>query len=409
MRILFITQWFDPEPTIKGLLFARELVERGFDVEVITGYPNYPGGVIYPGYRVRLLQREILDGVFVTRLPIYPSHNKSPVLRILNYVSFGMSSFLYGLFFARGFDVIYAYHPPLTVGVVAVLLRLLKRIPVVYDIQDMWPDTLRATGMIKNLTILKLIENICLWVYRNVDQIVVLSPGFKRLLVERGVPNAKIDVIYNWANEALLLNSIQRNKPSIFEEKDKFYVAFAGNMGKAQNLDVVLDAANILKKSLPKVCFVMIGGGVELSSLKIRAQKLDLVNVVFIPAVPMSEVGAYIAGADILLVHLQKDPLFTITIPSKVQAYMSVGKAQIMALEGDAEDLIKASGGGVVVEPGNALALAEKISIMSKYSRKEMCDIGEKAKIFYDSSLSLDIGVSKFSEIFKRIKFNKNF
>ncbi|MNE41437.1 putative glycosyl transferase [compost metagenome] len=156
-RVLLLTQWFDPEPTFKGLVFARELVAQGFEVEVVTGFPNYPGGKLYPGYRIKLIQREVIDGVTVTRLPLYPSHGQSGIGRVLNYISFAASSLLYGLFGAKKPDVIYAYHPPLTVGIAAAFIRLLRRVPVVYDIQDMWPDTLRATGMFSNEKALRIV------------------------------------------------------------------------------------------------------------------------------------------------------------------------------------------------------------------------------------------------------------
>ena len=160
-RILLITQWFDPEPTFKGILFAKELVARGFEVEVITGFPNYPGGVLYEGYRIKLIQKEKVDGVLITRVPLFPSHDKSKFGRIANYISFALSSLIYGLIFAKRPHLIYAYHPPLTVGVSAIIIKLFRRVPIVLDIQDMWPDTLRATGMISNSYILGFIKKIC--------------------------------------------------------------------------------------------------------------------------------------------------------------------------------------------------------------------------------------------------------
>ena len=250
-RVLLLTQWFDPEPTFKGLVFARELVKQGFDVEVITGFPNYPGGKVYPGYRVKLIQKEVIDGVTVTRVPLYPSHDRGAKGRILNYASFAASSLFYGLFFAKKADVMYAYHPPLTVGVTAALLRLFRRVPVVYDIQDMWPDTLRATGMFSNERALKVVSAVCDWVYKRVDHIVVLSPGFRRLLIERGVPSEKIDVIYNWCAEDSISDrggDFPAGLPA-----EGFRVLFAGNMGKAQALPAVLEAAVILSLVAPSV------------------------------------------------------------------------------------------------------------------------------------------------------------
>lgn len=402
IRVLLLTQWFDPEPTFKGMVFARELVRQGFEVEVLTGFPNYPGGRVYPGYRIKLLQREVIDGVQVTRVPLYPNHDQSAIKRVLNYASFAASSLVYGLFMARRADVIYAYHPPLTVGITASLIRLLRRIPVVYDIQDMWPDTLRATGMLNNVRALNAVEAVCQWVYRRVDHVVVLSPGFKRLLMQRGVPETKVNVIYNWADE-MALASPQGQLPASYPSADQFRIVFAGNMGKAQALDAVLDAAILLQARGSRVCFVMLGGGVEVNRLKLRAVDLKLHNVVFFPPVPMAEVGTFLHAADALLVHLRKDPLFEITIPSKTQAYMTVGKPMLMAVDGDAADLVLLSGGGVVAESENAEALAGAAEGLASMSSEQLLAMGQRARRYYQDHLALSVGVAGFGTIFKQL------
>ena len=196
-KVLLVTQWFDPEPTFKGLLFAKELSKRGFDVEVLTGFPNYPGGKIYSGYKLKFFQKEIHDGVRVIRLPLYPSHDKNKIGRILNYLSFAISASIYGVLFAKKPSLIYAYHPPLTTGLAALIIKFFRRAPVVYDIQDIWPDSLSATGMINNKSILKVISWLCNRVYSSVDKIVVLSEGFRKKLVDRNVPSSKIKLIFN--------------------------------------------------------------------------------------------------------------------------------------------------------------------------------------------------------------------
>jgi glycosyltransferase involved in cell wall biosynthesis len=405
IRVLLLTQWFDPEPTFKGMVFAKELVRQGFEVDVVTGFPNFPGGKVYPGYRVKWLQREVIDGVHVTRVPLYPSHDKSAIKRVLNYASFAASALIYGLFMARRVDVIYAYHPPLTVGITASLIRLFRRIPVVYDIQDMWPDTLHATGMFNNTTGLKVVAGVCQWVYRRVDHIVVQSPGFKRLLVRRGVPEAKVDVIYNWADEAGLATP-QGQLPASFPTDEKFRIVFAGNMGKAQALNVLLDAAALLQARNSRVCFVLLGGGVEVSQLKQRASELELHNVLFLPPVPMAEVGIILNSADALLVHLRKDPLFEITIPSKIQAYMAVGKPLLMAVNGDAANLMLQSGGGVVAESENADALVKEAEALATMAPGALQTMGNNAQRFYQDQLALKIGVAKFGVIFRRLASN---
>lgn len=401
-KIALLTQWFDPEPTFKGLVFARELVRQGFEVEVITGFPNYPGGNIYAGYKVTWIQREVIDGVHITRLPLYPSHDQSAIKRILNYISFSASALFYGLFFMKRVNVIYAYHPPLTVGFAASLLKIFRRIPIVYDIQDMWPDTLQATGMISNRHVLTVVSKVCNWVYRRVDEIVVLSPGFKRMLIERGVPKNKIEVIYNWADEDSLL-APEGELPENFPEKNAFKVIFAGNMGKAQAIDVVLDAALELKTANSRVIFVMIGGGVDVLRLKNKAADMELSNIVFLPAVPMSQVGKFLISSDALLVHLKKDPLFQITIPSKTQAYMCVGKPLIMAVDGDASDLVRQSNGGITAESQNPKELARAIEKLAALDPSQLIQLGENSRSYYCEYLSLAVGAGKFAEIFKRL------
>lgn len=402
IRVLLLTQWFDPEPTFKGLVFARELVRKGFEVEVVTGFPNYPGGKVYPGYRIKWLQRESIDGVQITRLPLYPNHGQSAIKRVLNYASFGASALFYGLFIAKRPAVMYAYHPPLTVGIVAGLIRLFRRIPVVYDIQDMWPDTLRATGMVDNKRALHVVSLVCDWVYRRMDHIAVQSPGFKRLLMQRGVPAIKIDVIYNWADEAAL-SAPSGQLPAAFPGPEAFRIVFAGNMGEAQALDCVLDAAILLQRRGSRVHFVFVGSGVAVTRLHARALELSLKNVLFLSPVPMQQVGTLLNAADALLVHLRADPLFKITIPSKTQAYMSVGKPLLMAVDGDAADLVRESGGGVIATSEDAEALVRGAETLANMTSEERLAMGERAQNYYRMHLALSVGVEKFSVIFKRL------
>jgi colanic acid biosynthesis glycosyl transferase WcaI len=401
-RVLIITQWFDPEPTFKGLLFAKELVARGFDVKVITGFPNYPGGKLYEGYRIKLFQKEMIEGVSITRVPLYPSHDKSKLGRIANYISFSFSSLIYGLFFARRPDVIYVYHPPLTVSISASIIKLFRRVPVVLDIQDMWPDTLRATGMLSNSRLLGFISSICNVIYSFVTKIVVLSPGFKNLLIERGVPDSKIEVVYNWTNEKVLRN-ITGEMPKEISTIEGFKILFAGNVGKAQSLNVILDAAHLLKDDIPQPQFLVLGRGLELDALKARANQLNLDNVHFIPAVGIEKVGSFLSNADALLIHLNHDPLFEITIPGKTQAYMAAGKPIIMGVRGDASNLVLRADCGICFEPENSVALAEAVKSLILLDSNDLIRLGKNAEKFYDKNLSVKIGVDSFAKIFNQL------
>lgn len=400
-RIMLLTQWFDPEPTFKGLPFARELVKKGFEVEVVTGFPNYPGGKLYPGYKLRWLQREVIDGVHITRVPLYPSHDGSALKRIANYLSFGFSSLVYGLFRAKRPDVIYAYHPPLTTGISALFLRLFRRVPVVYDIQDMWPDTLAATGMLNNKKLLARIGRVCNWVYKHMDRIIVLSPGFKRLLVERGVSADKIEVIYNWCDENSLSSSDPAIAPQQLTAANRFRIMFAGNMGQAQGLGVLLDSAERVRQIRADIDFIFLGSGIDAETLKKRADEKCLDNVIFIPRVPMQEVGVFLKAADALVVHLKDDPLFSITIPSKTQAYMAIGKPILMAVKGDAADLVETAGCGVIATPEDVESITLAVLKLAEMQETERQEMAEKGKAFYFDKLSLESGVERFAEQFK--------
>ena len=404
MRILMLTQWFDPEPTFKGLAFAKELVRLGHEVEVLTGFPNYPGGELYEGYKIRLIQRENIDGISVLRVPLYPSHDGSALRRIANYVSFAFSAAFIGALLVKPADVMYVYHPPATVGFAASVIGMVRRIPFVYDIQDLWPDTLAATGMLNNPSILKLVDSGCRFIYRHAAKIVVLSPGFKEMLITRGVPAKKIEVIYNWCDEA----NIQRKCATTGLDKKlglsgKFNIIFAGTMGKAQALDSVLDAAKMISISQPKVQFVFVGGGIDVDRLKKKTGDMRLPNVCFLPRMPMQEIGSVIPCADVLLVHLRDDPLFKITLPSKTQAYMAAGRPILMAVRGDAASLLENAKAGIACIPEDPQSIAAAIEQFCCMSRQDLDDMGERGRKFYEAELSLEVGAYKFETIFKSL------
>lgn len=401
-RLTIITQWFDPEPTSKGLHFAHELMKQGFAVDVITGYPNYPGGIVYSGYNIKIFQRELIDNVVVTRIPLYPSHGKSILGRVLNYASFSISVLFYGIFIARNSDILYVYHPPLTVGFAACFIKKIWKIPIVYDIQDIWPDSLQATGFIRNRVILHLISFACNFVYKQVNHIIVLSPGFKNLLLQRGVPETKISIVYNWANENAS-NSSNISNPVYIPNKYTHKIMFAGNIGRAQGLDTIIDAAELLKSKLPNVCFIILGSGVELKNLQNYALFKKTDNVIFLPPVSMYDVNNYLQSADVLLVHLKADPLFKITIPSKTQAYMAAGKPILMAVEGEAKNLIQAANCGLTARSEDPEDIANVVEKFVALDQDQLKQLGLNGMNYYHSNLSMKVGVRYFSKIFHEV------
>lgn len=405
MRILLWMQWFDPEPQIKGLSFAKKLRELGNEVEVLTGYPNYPEGKIYPGYSIKPFQVQTMEGIRVMRVPLYPSHDTSSFRRILNYVSFGFTSFLAGLLMVRRIDAIYACGPPVTVGVAAALVGKLRGIPFVYDIQDLWPDSLRATGMFNSSLGEKVIADICKWVYKRATHITVQSSGVRDRIIERGIAVHKISLIYNWCDEASM-----GSRPTIKVELghshpdraslSTFNVLFAGNIGKAQDMDAVLEAARLLQTENSAIKIILLGSGVEVPRLKKFSEMQNIANVSFLARVPMSQAGIILSQADALLVHLKDDPLFRITIPGKTQAYMAAGKAIIMAVAGDASRLVIDGDAGICALPSNARSIADAIKKLAALPRDELKKLGSNGREFYWSNMSMEVGVRKFHAIF---------
>ena len=402
MRILLLTQWFDPEPTFKGLLFARELAARGHEVEVLTGFPNFPGGKVYPGYQIRPWVHEQIDGINVVRVALYPSHNSSGLHRVFNYASFALSAAVIGTVLIKKPDVMYVYHPPITVGFAAAVIGFFRRIPFVYDIQDLWPDTVAASGMMSNPGALGLLGSLCKFVYRCASHITVLSPGFKKTLAARGVPPGKVNVIYNWCDEKVI-NVDYEPGEHLASRVDKFSILFAGTMGTAQGLESVLQAAQICQRTAPTAEFVFVGGGVERAKLERMAEKMQLDNVRFMPRQPMHTMGGILAGADVLLVHLKDDPLFRITIPSKTQAYLAAGKPILMGVRGDAADLVKRSQSGVLCEPSNPQSIADAVKELVDLGPERLAAMGRNGRALYDRELSVSIGVEKFVNVFKAV------
>ena len=402
MRILMLTQWFQPEPMFKGLPFAKALRDRGHQVEVLTGFPNYPGGQIYPGYRLRPWHHETIDGIPVTRTVLYPSHDGSGLKRILNYLSFAASSALLGTHFVQKPDVVYVYNL-ITLGPTARWLRFMTGCKIILDVQDLWPESVAGSGMLHNRFLLWAVKRWCRREYAAPDSLAVLSLGFKKHLTASGVDESKIEVIYNWCDESLPAGPEQ--DPEALRRQSgfagRFNILFAGTMGKMQGLDTVVAAARKLSRQDSKILFTLMGGGVEVERLKQVAH--DLPNIQFLPRCSPSQSTMIMSLADVLLVHLKKDPLFSINIPSKTQAYLHAGKPILMGVNGDAADLVQRAKAGLFFEPENPDNLAAVALQLSRTPAAELLQMGHNGRAFYDQHLSFACGVSHFEKLFARV------
>lgn len=398
-RILFVSQLFDPEPTFKGGEFAQALTREGFAVEVITGFPHYPGGKIYPGFQVRPIIRERLGDVDVTRLAIYPYHGKNLILRGLCYLSFFLTSSLYLLITSRSRDIIYVFYPAITAGLAALGAKVFRRSKVVIDIQDLWPDSLSATGVSNNKIIRTLIDFVCRLQYRHADHLVVLSQGFRNAVISRGAPPDRVSVIYNWADETLTPDDAAAGG---YRSNDKFRALFAGNMGSAQGLSTLVDAAAIVGRERPDVSFYFMGAGIELDRLREHAERCAS-NITFLPRVPLKQVQTYLKRADCLLITLKPDDLFAITIPSKTQAYLHAGRPIVISAPGEAAELVKDAGAGFVARAGDADDIAAAIIRLRDTSPQQRAAMGRDGHSFYVRNLAFEKGVTAFAALFRRL------
>lgn len=403
MRILIVTFFYHPEPNdVKAHILAKNLVKLGHDVTVITTFPNYPDGKIYAGYKQKWRQWEEKDNVSILRVPLYPDHSRSGLKRALSYSSFMFNAAFLGMLLTSKCDVIWAYNPPLTTIVSGFWLSLVKRSPYVIEIQDMWPETLASTGMFSNKTGLKIIGRIAKFLYRFSSGITVISNGFKDNLVAKGVPSEKVHVLPNWtANEDIYIP--QSKDLSLSEQyglSNKFNVIIAGNLGPAQSLETVIDAAELLR-DLPNLQIVFIGDGLELPKLKDSVNQKQLNNVLFIPRQPSTKIPEFLAWADVLLVHLKDDPLFHMTIPSRTMSYMACGRPIICALAGDGADIIRDAEAGLICTPENAVEVAEAIEKMYNMPVDEREQLGLNARSAYEAKYHSAVQVSKYEEIFQ--------
>ena len=399
MRILIISQYYFPEPVEKIHDLACGLVRLGHEVQVITGFPCYPKGEIYPPYRQKPYFVEELDGVRITRVPQIPDHSRSPARRMLYYLSFALSAAIAALTGFRNADVVLVYQAALPVGLSGCLMRHVRGLPLVLDVVDLWPESVVATGMLTNLFAVKMIRRIAKFIYMTADHINVVTAGYKTCLLDMGIPREKIGVIHNWM--PMSTYHVVTPSPELAEKEGmagRFNIVYAGTMGPVQGLQSVLDAANLLK-DVPKVQFVMIGDGLEYEGLMKRSKEQNIRNVLFLGRRLPEEMPNYYAIADILLVHLKPDPLSDISIPSKTFAYMASGRPVLMAVRGDSQEFMKTADFGLAIEPSNPKEMADAVRWFYELPNEERIRMGQVALSIYSEKFCSEVQISKFEGV----------
>jgi colanic acid biosynthesis glycosyl transferase WcaI len=385
VRILFVTQYYPPEPTPKVAILAAGLAKKGHKITVITGLPCYPNGTTYPEYRGKTYLREFKDGVEVLRSPQIPDHSSNPVRRILYYFSFPVFALVsVAKLLGRRYDAIYFYGAAIPVLGLAPLLRFIFRGKVIFDIGDLWPESVQASGMLNSRTLLSLVGALSNFLYRRADHLAVLTRGYKTRLQERGFLPNSISITYYLAPDSALPSE---DAPGV-KSGEEFTIAYTGMVGMPQGLGAVLDAAKLLKRNSLSLQILIIGSGTEMESLAARVSKEGITNVKVLGRRPISEMAGIYRVADALLVHLKPDTLSRVSIPSKTFSYMASGKPILMAVEGEAGDFVESTGCGIKVQPGNPPAIAEGILYILNLPEEKRVQLGKKGHNLFKTFFS---------------------
>ena len=351
MKILFITDNFPPEtnaPATRTYEHCLEWVEKGADVTIITCVPNFPEGKVYEGYKNKFYQSETINGIKVIRVWSYITANEGFAKRVLDYVSFAFMAFLVGLFQKQ--DVIIATSPQFFTTWAAMGISKIKRKPWIFELRDLWPESIRTVGAMKQSRVLDWLEKVELWLYRDAERVIAVTDAFKQNLINRGIDAKKIEVVTNGANFELYS---PRDKDEVLLHslglENKFIVGYIGTHGMAHSLDFIMNS--LTKVTDTDIHFLFVGGGAVKKSIVQLAQSLELKNVTFVDPINKEEVPKYLSIIDVSLAPLKKSDTFKTVIPSKIFEASAMEKPTLLGVKGQAEEILEKYGAGLCFKP----------------------------------------------------------
>jgi len=400
MRILFLSHYFPPEvnaPASRTYENAKRWVKAGHEVTVITCAPNHPNGIVYPGFKNRLWQREEKDGIKVLRVKTYLGPNKGSVRRIMNYVSYLLSATFFSPL-AGKVDVAVSTSPQFFCGLAGAFVSRLKGVPWVLEIRDLWPESIAAVEAISSPRIIGMLEKIERWMYLRADCIVSVTDSFVRHFVAKGVEPERIAVVKNGADLSTL---IPAEKENAFREehglKGKFVLSYVGTHGMAHALDTVLQAADLLRDN-KDIVFLLIGDGAERERLLQKKEAMGLTNLLMLPQLPKNAMPAVLAASDACLVHLRRTDLFKSVIPSKIFEAMAMERPMILGVEGESKGIVETGNCGLCIEPENARAMAD--AVLRLESDRQLTEtLGKNGRKFVVDYFDRDKLATKYLEV----------
>ncbi|MGE5431540.1 MAG: glycosyltransferase family 4 protein [Syntrophomonadaceae bacterium] len=361
-HILFLTHYFPPEvnaPANRTYEHAKEWVKE-VDVTVITNVPNHPDGRVFPGYKNKLIQKEVIDGIQVVRLWTFVTPNEGFILRSLNYAIYMYAAIIYVLLSGIRFDVLIATTPQFFCGLAGKYIAMVTRKPFLLELRDLWPESMIAVGAVKNKIIIRILNRLEMGLYKSADRIVSVTKSFKDNLISRGIDPAKIDVIFNGVSPENFTNGRDITNKAIREYlSGGFNVGYIGTIGMAHSIKTLIEAAERLKDS--PIRFIIVGSGAEREKLERLIKEKELSNVRIFPLQSKAEVASIIKKLDVFCVHLKNDPLFKTVIPSKIFEGMIMKKPILIGVNGEARTIVESANVGMYFEPENAEDLARKV------------------------------------------------
>ncbi len=409
MRILYISQYFPPEmgaPAARASELSRHWGDDGHDVTVLTGFPNHPTGRIRSEYRHkfrRFVIAEHIHGVKVIRTWLLPFANRRAYERMLNYSSFCVSASITGNFLERP-DVVIATSPQLLVGLSGWWIARCKRVPFVFEVRDLWPESLSAVGAAQKSSLLyRTLCQVAGFLYQHADRVVVVTPAFKERLVGGwGVPHEKISVVPNGVETEIFRPKSGHSLRGRLGLQDKFVVSYIGTMGAAHGLETILKAAKILQSRAPEVTFLLVGEGAAKARILSQMQLQGLRNFEMLGEQPRQEVPEYIAASDVCLVLLKKAELFKTVIPTKMLEFMSCGRPVILGVQGQSEMILKRAQAGVAIEPENVDELCDAIiTLAGDRTRREA--LGRNGREYILRNLSRQQTATDYTTILQQL------
>lgn len=399
MRILFLSHYFPPEvnaPAHRTFEHCREWVRMGHEVHVVTCVPSHPLGKPFPGYRRGWYRREVVEGITVHRVFTILAANRGTYRRALNYLSFVPTAVWRSLRLGQ-FDILIATSPQFFCAVAGWLSASIKGTPWVFELRDLWPESIAAVGAMKRSLALRAIEKLELHLYRSSAGVACVTQAFIENLAARGIPREKCQFIPNGivAEEWGGLDGLEMRSQHGVGASD-LMISYIGTVGMAHGLEVVLDTAETLDDGLP-VKFFVVGDGARLEDLKDQASRRGISNVTFTGLVPHDVAKQYLAASDAVLVHLRKSALFKTVLPSKMFEAMAAGKPILLGVEGEAKAVLERAGAGIAFPPGESRALAAAIEILARSSdaRRQM---GQAGRAFVLREFSRQVWAGRYEE-----------